>query len=122
MAVDPNQFKDQLLAEKESLESDLARLGRRNPANPQDWETAPLAEGETEFHDETADRLEELEERQAVETELERRLESVIDALERIADGTYGQCAICGQAIEERRLEANPAARTCVAHRDEEAA
>ena len=40
-----------------------------------------------------------------------------IDAtLARIADGTYGRCEVCGEPIAAGRLEARPAARTCVAH------
>ena len=35
-------------------------------------------------------------------------------ALARIADGTYGTCAACGQNIPEERLEAIPYATLCV--------
>jgi RNA polymerase-binding transcription factor DksA len=35
-------------------------------------------------------------------------------AQDRIAAGTYGQCAICGQQIAAARLEARPTARTCI--------
>ncbi|QWZ10769.1 TraR/DksA C4-type zinc finger protein [Nocardioides panacis] len=37
-------------------------------------------------------------------------------ALGRVADGTYGLCEVCGTAIPSARLEARPAARTCIAH------
>jgi DnaK suppressor protein len=33
------------------------------------------------------------------------------DALQRIDEGTYGECERCGKPIEERRLEAVPTAR-----------
>ncbi len=39
-------------------------------------------------------------------------------ALRRVADGTYGICAVCGRPIAAERLEARPAARTCVACAD----
>jgi RNA polymerase-binding transcription factor DksA len=40
-----------------------------------------------------------------------------IDAAEgRIADGTYGQCVVCGRPIPDERLEARPTARTCIDH------
>src|SRR5581483_2331662 len=39
-------------------------------------------------------------------------------ALKRIADGTYGSCAVCRQPIPEKRLEALPWAALCV--RDQE--
>lgn len=34
-------------------------------------------------------------------------------ALERIADGTYGNCIRCGDQIQKERLEANPMAERC---------
>lgn len=35
-------------------------------------------------------------------------------ALERIVDGSYGECESCGEAIDPRRLEAFPRATRCV--------
>lgn len=44
--------------------------------------------------------------------ERESQLVADIDqALMRIDEGTYGQCARCGKPIDERRLEAMPTAR-----------
>ncbi|WP_336631979.1 MULTISPECIES: TraR/DksA family transcriptional regulator [unclassified Microbacterium] len=40
--------------------------------------------------------------------------EGVSAALARVAEGTYGVCAVCGQAIAPGRLEARPMATTCV--------
>jgi RNA polymerase-binding transcription factor DksA len=37
-------------------------------------------------------------------------------ALARIADGTYGTCAVCGEAIAEGRLEARPWTPFCIRH------
>ena len=37
-------------------------------------------------------------------------------ALARLADGRYGRCEVCGEAIPDGRLEARPTARTCVQH------
>ena len=42
-------------------------------------------------------------------------------ALKKIKDDEYGKCELCGEDIEEDRLEANPAARTCKKHMGEEA-
>lgn len=41
-------------------------------------------------------------------------LTEVEDALQAMADGTYGRCATCGQEIEFARLEARPYARRCI--------
>ena len=46
----------------------------------------------------------------------ERRLAEVDAACARVADGTYGRCAVCAEPIADGRLEARPVARTCVAH------
>jgi DnaK suppressor protein len=35
-------------------------------------------------------------------------------ALLRLQNDTYGHCAECGDAIDAKRLEANPAARRCI--------
>ena len=44
----------------------------------------------------------------------EARLEEIDGALARVADGTYGLCAVCGREIPEERLEARPSATRCV--------
>ena len=41
-------------------------------------------------------------------------LAQVERALERVANGTYGYCEICGNAIAKARLMARPAATLCV--------
>jgi DnaK suppressor protein len=55
---------------------------------------------------------------QAMAIEIERRREvelARIDAaLERLADGRYGDCATCGEPIEPRRLELDPAIPLCL--------
>jgi RNA polymerase-binding protein DksA len=43
-----------------------------------------------------------------------RRLADVDAALARRAAGTYGVCESCGRPIAAGRLEARPAARTCI--------
>ncbi len=44
----------------------------------------------------------------------EARLAEVDAALERFAAGTYGVCTVCGRPIPAERLDARPAAATCV--------
>jgi DnaK suppressor protein len=41
-------------------------------------------------------------------------LELVEEALERMENGTYGQCAECGEPIAKPRLQAIPYARHCI--------
>lgn len=46
--------------------------------------------------------------------EAEQGLREVNRAIERLADGTYGQCIRCGGPIGEARLQALPTAEKCV--------
>jgi len=46
--------------------------------------------------------------------ELREALSEVEGALQRIADGSYGVCEVCGQPISPARLEAMPATRRCI--------
>ena len=45
-------------------------------------------------------------------------LDSIDAALARIAEGEYGKCINCGEAIQEKRLEAVPWARHCIRCQD----
>lgn len=115
--INTEHFKEKLEQEKKRLEGELKGVGRVNPDNPKDWEATPspidvMPADKTEV----AEQMEEFEGRSAVEAELENRLGSIYHALERIKKGTYGVCEKGGEPIEEARLEANPAARTCMKH------
>jgi len=72
-----------------------------------------LSSAKGTWKNEVADEIEEYESRAAVSVVLENRLKEVRDAHIRIENNKYGICDISGQNIEEDRLEANPAARTC---------
>ncbi len=112
-----DNFKNKLEKEKARLESELSQIGRRNPANPADWEPMPPEmDTRTSEQSELADKFEEMENRSAVELHLEEKLGEVNAALDRIEKGKYGVCEICGEKIDEKRMEANPAAATCVKH------
>jgi RNA polymerase-binding transcription factor DksA len=113
-------FKNLLLEEQKRLEEELSSLGQKNPDNSSDWE-ASVSDYEEDDADPTmqADAIEELESNSAVLEELEIQLKDVKDALVKIEDGTYGICEVSGHQIEEGRLEANPAARTCMEHMGE---
>lgn len=51
----------------------------------------------------------------------ERKLISKInEALERIEDGSYGVCDLCGEDISEKRLEARPVTTCCIECKKEE--
>ena len=45
---------------------------------------------------------------------LEREISDTEAALERMAGGTYGLCQVCHKQIPDKRLQARPAAITCI--------
>ena len=119
MTLDIEHFKKKLLEEKALLEKELGTVGRLNPDNPKDWEpTAAKLNIDPAEIEERASEITDFEDRSAIEFSLEQRLTAVTAALERIANGTYGICRICKQAIEHERLEANYSADTCKQHKE----
>ena len=112
-------FKNALLDEKARLEGELRAVAHKNPEVSGDWEpSAPDLNSPTADPNDVADSITAFEENAAVEVELEARLVEIEGALGRIEAGTYGVCRVCKNDIEERRLEANPAASTCIEHRE----
>jgi RNA polymerase-binding transcription factor DksA len=115
--IDINYFKEKLEEELSLVEKELNDIGRKNPDNKEDWEAEPADMNvDSADSNETADNIEEFEENTAVLKELEIRYNDVKDALAKIENNTYGLCEISGDPIEEERLIANPAARTCKKH------
>ncbi|MGI9419242.1 MAG: TraR/DksA family transcriptional regulator [Geminicoccaceae bacterium] len=55
---------------------------------------------------------------QAMAQETERRRQQELDridaALRRLDDGSYGECAECGEPIAEKRLALDPSALLCI--------
>ena len=117
--INITDLKAKLLEEKARLEGELSHVGYKNPEIAGDWQ--PIA---TDLNEPTADvndvasSIEVFEENAAVEVELEARLLEVDAALARMEVGSYGVCRLCGEKIEDARLNANPAAPTCIAHRE----
>lgn len=118
--MNTEHFKQKLLAEKEQLLANIRDLGGRQDPLTKDWDATPVAAPENEPDEvDAADRFEEYEEKTAEIDTFEKRLIDVNDALAKIEAGVYGVCEISGDQIEIERLEANPAARTTIAHREE---
>jgi RNA polymerase-binding transcription factor DksA len=51
---------------------------------------------------------------------LETHYRNIMRAIAKVHDGTYGICEISGETIEPERLSVDPAARTCIRHRENE--
>ena len=116
--MNTEHFKQKLEEELKLVTGQLNNLGWKD-SETGEWEatgknldvTTPMADS-----NEAADQLEELVERQGETSTLQARRTDVKDALAKIEQGTYGTCETGAEIIEEDRLEANPAARTCKAH------
>jgi RNA polymerase-binding transcription factor DksA len=119
--INTDAFKTQLEKELSDITIDLQELGIHNPQVKEDWIAVPK-DVETQEADENvaADRAEDWLERTATLSALEKRYNNIIKALNKIEAGSYGICEICNASIEEDRLEANPTARTCKAHINDE--
>ena len=71
------------------------------------------ATGDQHLADHAADMLDrELDDTIGENAELVLR--AIDEALQRIDDGTYGLCAVCGKPIPEERLDAVPYATLCI--------
>jgi len=114
-------YKQKLVTLARQLHDELSAIAIENSAT-HDWE-AIIDHSYTDDADENmqADAAEDAASRLAILADLEIRYRNVMRALEKIECGTYGICEISGYTIEEDRLAANPAARTCIAHKDDEA-
>jgi RNA polymerase-binding transcription factor DksA len=115
--MNTEHFKERLEGELKIVETELRSVGTQNPKNPKDWEAKETAIDVTAMQvDELGDKMEEYVQNRAINDQLEIRYNAIKQALEKIDKGTYGVCEIGGEPIEEERLEADPAARTCKAH------
>ena len=121
--MDTGHFKKKLEQELATVEGELKSIGVQNPKNPADWEATERqmdVMSAAADPNEAADKQEEYIENRAIVDQLEIRYNSIKRALKKIEEGTYGVCEVSGHPIEEDRLEANPAARTCKEHMNEE--
>ena len=114
---DIEYFKNRLEKEKTLVEEEIKTVGSSDPNNPKDFSaTSNDMDIDRADENELADKMEELEDNKGILDSLEKQLKDINDALGKIGKGTYGICEISGELIERERLEANPAARTCMRH------
>ena len=108
-----------LTSERDNLEEELAGHGRiLNDMG--DWQGAAIGfEGDEADPNDAADQIEELVTNVPLVAELEEKHTAIVEALEKMDDGTYGLCEECGDPIPLERLKVAPSARTCVEHTPE---
>lgn len=108
------KYKSKLMEEKSRAEEDIALIAKKDEHG--DWEAVPETEiinQEVPDEADMAERSEDYEERTIKVNFLEKKLNDINEALDKIEKGKYGICEKCGGKIEEDRLEINPSAKTC---------
>ncbi|KGA97763.1 hypothetical protein BALCAV_0208480 [Alkalihalobacillus alcalophilus ATCC 27647 = CGMCC 1.3604] len=107
------QLHQQLLQQKEEFEQQLKHFKESELHNSESASTGELSQYDNHPAD-TATELYEREKDFALEEHAAERYHQVLDALERIKNGTYGICEKTGQEIPFERLQANPTAKIVV--------
>jgi RNA polymerase-binding transcription factor DksA len=107
------KMKAQLEEEKTRLERDLLDISRKDPKNPNHFETNyPESGGNSD--DDNAMEIAEYSDDLSLKAKLEAELRDTKKALGAIENGTYGKCKYCGKEIDEKRLEARPTSSSCI--------
>jgi len=121
MTHDTAYYKKILESMLTEITAELRTLGIHNPDNVHDWVATPEVQESGEADPNVvADRVEDWDERRATLATLEKQYNDIVQAIGKLAHGTYGICEIGGEHISAERLDANPAARTCADHMHEE--
>lgn len=111
---DTAEYRALLEEEKARLTSAVAFLEKENPGSISD-ELGELAEGGTDNHlADTATALHDRELDDGLEEGAQQTLAEIDAALQRIEEGAYGTCEVCGEPIGAERLSAIPWARLCI--------
>ena len=103
-----NELKEKLVTEKARLEGELGKFATKTSEG--DYKTN-FPDDIGNEQGENALEVEQYAGNLALEQSLEAQLKDVIDALERMEDGTYGVDEETGEEIAIERLQAYPAAR-----------
>lgn len=106
------EFRRLLHAERDRLTEELEAIEEHLPEVEQ-----VSVEASGGYDEDLADVASDTFEREkgfAIENSVQELLEQVEEALDRMKDGTYGTCEVCGQQIHPDRLRALPYARLCI--------
>lgn len=101
------QLKRQLEQELQEIEQRIEQSERPQATELSNYDNHPA--------DNASDLTDQLTE-MAIDEHRGENAEEIKEALQAMADGTYGKCAVCGKEIPIGRLEAMPQALTCVEH------
>lgn len=107
-------YKNKLEELLKLAQEDIGKIAKEDERG--DWEAVPESDDiNQEVIDEAdmAERAEDFETRSIEVRDLEIKISNIKKSLEKIENGTFGKCEVCGKKIESDRLEANVEALTC---------
>lgn len=107
------RYEQRLMVEKEKLKNTLNNMDEHGLAMSQREEVDELSMYDNHPADMGTEMFDK-ERRYALVDNEEHILSQIDNALERIREGTYGKCEMCGKEIENERLDFIPYATTCV--------
>ena len=105
-------METKLKEQQKNLRNDLAGFAEKNVHKKDDYNTKFPNYGSKD--EENAVEVADFQDNLSLESDLEKNLAKVDKALERIKQGAYGKCERCGKKIDPERLQAFPAATTCL--------
>jgi DnaK suppressor protein len=94
--VDPERARQRLAEERGRIERELAGVGPQEPGE------------EPEDTGDQASDLDQAGKDDAIRDDLQRALEAIERAEQRLEEGTYGKSVVSGEPIPDERLEALP--------------
>lgn len=99
-------IKEMLIAMREDLVKEISRRSRETAGTPPQQDIGDIYDAVSEERSRDLDLI--LNEHQ------KRTIDQIDEALERIDEGTYGECEECGVKIPKGRLRIRPFAKLCV--------
>ncbi len=111
------EIEKTLLAQKKQVLHELSELSHKDNHEADNTTTKFPEYGDKP--DENAQEINDYSTNIVTEKVLEKSLEDIDKALERIKKGTYGTCKYCGNPIAEKRLLARPTASSCISCKTE---
>jgi len=106
-------FKNKLLEEKRKHDNTLNGMKELNIGESGRYSADELSNYDNHPAD-MGTQLFDLEFGMALQVNEEYNIKEIEDALQRIENGSYGKCELCGKEIGEERLEIVPATRLCI--------
>ena len=107
------KLKKVLEEKKKNLEKELSNIAVKDKELRGDWDSKYPRTKEGDMED-AADEVEEYSTSLSIEFNLEKQLQSVNAALEKMKKGTYGICEQCKKPIEKEKLLAFPETNLCL--------